>query len=199
MKKRKLRMILLMLVLTVFMLSGCGKTVEETVQEGNNVSETEDIEGTQETEDVETEEEKEAGVNNADLDDTKEVNAGDDGRGQEEKSFSDAAEELQGMVQSIDGDSVVISRIFSEESEEDGVYYAFSPGEGSDEEELITVSVTGETKYRVRTIKNGGEDVTEREGEFADIKKDYIVRVTGKMDDSRKEIEASEIVVMEIL
>ena len=67
------------------------------------------------------------------------------------------------------------------------------------EEELVTVSVTEDTKFQVRTIKNGGEDVTEREGTFEDMKKDMIVNVTGYMDNAGEEIRASEIVIMEVI
>ena len=71
--------------------------------------------------------------------------------------------------------------------------------EGSDEEELVTVSVTEDTKFQVRNIKNGGEDVTEREGTFEDMKKDMIVNVTGYMDNAGEKIRASEIVIMEVI
>jgi len=53
--------------------------------------------------------------------------------------------------------------------------------------------------FQVRTIKNGGEDVTEREGTFEDMKKDMIVNVTGYMDNAGEEIRASEIVIMEVI
>lgn len=174
MKKRKIWAIFFTLTIVISMFSGCGKTAEETVQEVNNVNESEDNENAPE-------------------------NEGADESRTPEKSFSDNTEELEGMVQRVGENTVLISRIFSEKSEEDGLYYAFSPGEGSEEEELLTVSVTDNTKYQVRTIKNSGEDVTEREGEFADIKKDYIIKVTGNIDDAGEEIMASEIVIMEIL
>lgn len=173
MKKRK---IFLCLTLSLLLLAGCGKDTG-TVQELNNTNESGDNENTPDNADAGAAGEKDP----------------------EEELFSDTEEELEGMVQSVGESSVVISRIFSEESEEDGLYYVYSPGEGSDEEELITVSVTDDTKYRVRIIENGGEDATEKEGEFADIKKDLMIKVTGYMDDAGKEMRASEIVIMEIL
>lgn len=169
------------------------------MQETNSLNENGDNENTPQNEDAEEEKDSNTETKNADLNDTKAENGEPDGGEPEEESFSENSEELEGMVQSIGEGSVVISRIFSEKSEEDGLYYVSGVAEGSDEEELVTVSVTEDTKFQVRTIKNGGEDVTEREGTFEDMKKDMIVNVTGYMDNAGEEIRASEIVIMEVI
>lgn len=199
MKKRKIRLMLVTLAATISMLSGCGKAGGEAMQETNSLNENGDNENTPQNEDAEEEKDSNTETKNADLNDTKAENGEPDGGEPEEESFSENSEELEGMVQSIGEGSVVISRIFSEKSEEDGLYYVSGVAEGSDEEELVTVSVTEDTKFQVRTIKNGGEDVTEREGTFEDMKKDMIVNVTGYMDNAGEEIRASEIVIMEVI
>ena len=199
MKKRKIRLMLVTLAATISMLSGCGTAGEEAMQETNSLNENGNNENAPQNEDAEEEKDSNTETKNADLNDTKAENGEPDGGGPEEESFSENSEELEGMVQSIGEGSVVISRIFSEKSEEDGLYYVSGVAEGSDEEELVTVSVTEDTKFQVRTIKNGGEDVTEREGTFEDMKKDMIVNVTGYMDNAGEEIRASEIVIMEVI
>ena len=199
MKKRKIRLMLVTLAAAISMLSGCGKAGEEAMQETNSLNENGNNENTPQNEDAEEEKDSNTETKNADLNDTKAENGEPDGGEPAEESFSEDSEELEGMVQSIGEGSVVISRIFSEKSEEDGLYYVSGVAEGSDEEELVTVSVTEDTKFQVRTIKNGGEDVTEREGTFEDMKKDMIVNVTGYMDNAGEEIRASEIVIMEVI
>lgn len=199
MKKRKIRLMLVTLAAAISMLSGCGKAGEEAMQETNSLNENGNNENAPQNEDAEEEKDSNTETKNADLNDTKAENGEPDGGEPEEESFSENSEELEGMVQSIGEGSVVISRIFSEKSEEDGLYYVSGVAEGSDEEELVTVSVTEDTKFQVRTIKNGGEDVTEREGTFEDMKKDMIVNVTGYMDNAGEEIRASEIVIMEVI
>lgn len=183
-----------------FMLSmlmiGCGDDAGTTVQEANSVNENgnndEDA-----VDDIEEAEENE-GTNDNDMDvDRKPLN--DSESGVEEITFSDKEEEMEGMVQSVGEDIVVISKIFSGESEVDGLYYAFSPGEGSDEEELIKVHITSETKFQLQTIKSGGEDVTEKEGKFTDIKEDVMIRVTGYMDETKAELKAKEVVIIEVI
>ena len=156
MKKRKIRLMLVTLAAAISMLSGCGKAGEEAMQETNSLNENGDNENTPQNEDAEEEKDSNTETKNADLNDTKAENGEPDGGEPEEESFSENSEELEGMVQSIGEGSVVISRIFSEKSEEDGLYYVSGVAEGSDEEELVTVSVTEDTKFQVRTIKNGG-------------------------------------------
>ncbi len=189
MKKRKMILCLCFSVL----LFGCGD------REGEEIAEQEVI-NMEESGNNESVEDKDASVVN----DTEVKEEGDTGKEDtdsktDEKSFSDMEEALEGMVQKVEENSVVISRIFSGESEEDGLYYAFSPGEGSEEEELITVYVTDDTRYQYQTIKNGGEDVTETEGSFTDIKKDLMVKVTGNMNETKDEMQAKEIVIIEVV
>lgn len=180
MKKRNLIGCLCLSIL----LAGCGNDAVSTVQEDNNVNENGNNEETKEKEDI-----KETKV----LDEEE-----SEGRS-EERLFSDTEEELEGMVQSVGEESVVISKILSGVSEEDGLYYAFSPGEGSEEEVLITVYVTEDTKYQYQTIKNGGEDVTEKEGKFTDIKQDIMIKVTGYMGETGEEMKAKEIMVIDVI
>lgn len=192
MKKRDL---FLCFMLSMLMI-GCGDDAGTTVQEANSVNENgnndEDA-----VDDIEEAEENE-GTNDNDMDvNRKPLN--DSESGVEEITFSDKEEEMEGMVQSVGEDIVVISKIFSGESEVDGLYYAFSPGEGSDEEELIKVHITSETKFQLQTIKSGGEDVTEKEGKFTDIKEDVMIKVTGYMDETKAELKAKEVVIIEVI
>ena len=76
---------------------------------------------------------------------------------------------LSGKVRSIGQNSVVISKIFVEESEDGNGSIVFLPGEGDREEELVTVNVTDATEFHHWTIKNGGGDIDMRESSFSEI------------------------------
>lgn len=88
--------------------------------------------------------------------------------------------ELEGSIESIDDNSVVINQIVT--GEEDNVAIAY----GGSDKILITVYFSEETEFEVRTVKNSGvngdADVEKRQGAFSDLKKDAIIHMTGSYE-----------------
>lgn len=78
-------------------------------------------------------------------------------------------ENLSGKVRSVGENSVVISKIFVEESEDGNSSIVFLPGEGGREEELVNVKFTDDTKFYYWTIKGGGGDIDMRDSSFSEI------------------------------
>ncbi|MDE7248817.1 MAG: hypothetical protein K2N82_02810, partial [Lachnospiraceae bacterium] len=67
-------------------------------------------------------------------------------------------ESLSGKVRSIGENSVIISKIFVEDSEDGNSSIVILPGEGGREEELVTVNFTAATAFHHWTINSGGGD-----------------------------------------
>lgn len=91
-------------------------------------------------------------------------------------------EELLGNVVSIGENSVVISHIFTEESEDGKTDIAWAPAPGSEDEILVNVICTADTQYEYERVKNSGinpEDIETRAGNFSDIQKGLSLDVTG--------------------
>lgn len=88
--------------------------------------------------------------------------------------------ELEGSIESIDDNSVVINQIVT--GEEDNVAIAY----GGSDKILITVYFSEETEFEVRTVKNSGvngdADAEKRQGAFSDLKKDAIIHMTGSYE-----------------
>lgn len=88
--------------------------------------------------------------------------------------------ELEGSIESIDDNSVVINQIVT--GEEDNVAIAY----GGSDKILITVYFSEETEFEVRTVKNSGvngdADVEKRQGAFSDLKKDATIHMTGSYE-----------------
>ncbi|MDE7206987.1 MAG: hypothetical protein K2N90_07510 [Lachnospiraceae bacterium] len=97
---------------------------------------------------------------------------------EQEDSQSQADTELDGSVESIGDNSIVINKIFT--SETTAVSYA------GDEKVLITAYFSEETTYEIRTVKNSGvngdADVTKEQGAFSDIKEQSSVNMTGSYE-----------------
>ncbi len=91
-------------------------------------------------------------------------------------------ENLSGKVRSIGENSVVISKIFVEESEDGNGSIVILPGEGDREEELVTVNFTDATEFHHWTIKNGGGDIDMRESSFSEIEEDSGLEMSGNYD-----------------
>lgn len=92
--------------------------------------------------------------------------------------------ELDGSVKSIGEDSLVVSQSFtmpSENSEEGQLMV--SPAEGSEDEVLVTVHVSENTRYRIHTVKNGGvngdADVEKIDAGFGDIREKSSITAHG--------------------
>lgn len=94
---------------------------------------------------------------------------------------------LSGTVRGIGENSVVISRIFVEDS------LVFIPEEGSPEEEFVTVKCTDSTVFRHWTIKGGGADIIMKEASFSDIVDRSELEMKGYFDG--EDFVAEEIII----
>ena len=99
-----------------------------------------------------------------------------DSKEENNSNQSQADSELDGSVESIGDNSIVINEVFHISESEDITYV------GSDKV-LVTVYFSEETKYEVWAVKNGGingdSDIDKREGGFSDIKNQLLVNLTG--------------------
>lgn len=93
---------------------------------------------------------------------------------------------------------VVVSKIFTEEVD-GGMVAEVIAIDGSEDEELITVYFTESTTFKIKTVKNAGEEVTEKEGAFSDIKEELTLEVKGKMDARGEEFLADEVFIYEFI
>lgn len=93
--------------------------------------------------------------------------------------------ELEGNVRSIGADSFVAARV--EVWSEGDVSYAAGAAPGyEDEEDLITVHVNQNCVWEFKTVKNSGihpEDVSTREGSFADLQEGIATSIKGSWQD----------------
>ena len=87
--------------------------------------------------------------------------------------------ELEGSIESIGNNSVVINKTFNL-SENMAVSY------GDSEKVLITVYFSEETEYEVWTVKNGGingdSDIEKQQGTFSDLKEQVSIKLTGSYE-----------------
>ena len=99
--------------------------------------------------------------------------------------------ELDGDIESIGDNSVVINEVFHLS---DNVSVAY---ENVEEKVLITVYFSEETKFEVWTIKNGGmngdADTEKRQGTFSDLKHDTYISMTGSY--SGNDFYAKQVVI----
>ena len=91
-------------------------------------------------------------------------------------------ESLSGKVRSIGENSVVISKIFVEESEDGNSSIVILPGEGGREEELVIVNFTDATEFHHWTIKSGGGDIDMRGSSFSEIAVGSGLEMSGNYD-----------------
>lgn len=108
--------------------------------------------------------------------------------------------EIDGDVRSLSADSFVICK--HETWSEDGASFATAAAPGYEkEEDMITVHVAEKCVYEYRTVKNGGvspEDVSTREGTFADLKERMSVIINGNWQDDGSFL-ADSMVMMEFV
>ncbi len=87
--------------------------------------------------------------------------------------------ELDGSIERIDENSVVINKTFYP-SEDTAVVYAASG------KELVNVYFSEETEFEVWTVKNGGvngdADIEKRQGAFSDLEQGASINMTGYYD-----------------
>lgn len=88
-------------------------------------------------------------------------------------------------MRSVDADSFVICK--HETWEEDGYSYAVAVASGYEEEsDLITIHMAQNCGYQYKTVKNSGinpEDVSSRDGSFADVKEGLMATIEGNWQD----------------
>ena len=95
---------------------------------------------------------------------------------QADNSQTQSDSELEGSIESIGNNSVVINKTFHP-SENEAVSY------GGSEKVLITVYFSEETEYEIWTVKNSGvngdSDVEKQQGAFSDLKEQTSIKLTG--------------------
>ena len=89
--------------------------------------------------------------------------------------------QLEGNIESIGNNSVVINKTFHP-SENEAVSY------GGSEKVLITVYFSEDTEYEVWTVKNGGvngdSDIEKQQGAFSDLKEQASIKLTGGYEEN---------------
>ena len=99
--------------------------------------------------------------------------------------------ELDGNIESIADNSVVINKVFHPTANT-AVSYA-----DDSEKVLITVYFSDETEFEVWTVKNSGvngdADTEKRQGAFSDLKQDVHINVTGSYEG--KDFYANHIII----
>lgn len=187
MKKEKATLVIAVLLIAI---TGCGNKTEQLVESTEVIAEPKDYSNT------ETDGESDESKNETDNEENQEDLS------KEDMSAKETSEEesLEGTVKSINENDnfVVISKIFTEELDGGGEL-AVAAGAGDKGEELITVYFTEETRFQIKTVKNAGEEVTEKEGDFSDIKEESILNFKGNMDDKGEEFLATDVVIYEFV
>lgn len=102
-------------------------------------------------------------------------------------------EHLSGRVRSMGDNSVVISKIFIEESEDGNSDIVYLPGEGDQKEELVTVNFKDHTEFHYWVIKSGGGNIDMRESSFSEIEEGSELEMYGNYDG--KAFIASKVIV----
>lgn len=169
--------------------AGCGKVeepvpvdVSSTNMEELKVETSEDVDAAGET----VQPDAENGNSESDTPENEQPDEENDGRAeQDQETQSVGSAELSGNVYSLGQDSFVVSK--QETWEEDGASLAVGVAPGYEkEEDLATVYVSENCRYQYKTVKNGGinpEDVSEREGSFADLRERILVVMKGSWQD----------------
>jgi len=121
---------------------------------------------------------------------------GDEAAGQQAPASED--EELTGSVRNVGQDSFVVSKTTTYHEEDAQIEVGTAPGAPG--EELITVYVDENCTYQYKTVKNAGinpEDISAREGSFADMKEGLSVIIKGGWRDGS--FYADSMVMMEMI
>ncbi|MCX4339544.1 MAG: hypothetical protein OSJ72_07850 [Lachnospiraceae bacterium] len=177
---------ILMLAITA---AGCGK-VEKPIPIDLSAGNMEELQG-----------ENAGGAEDDAINDaTKEVEQDSAQGNSEQNAQSVGSTQLEGDVRSVEADSFVICK--NETWEEDGYSYGICPAPGyEDESDLLTIHTTKDCDYQYKTVKNGGmnpEDVSTREGSFADVKEGLAVTIQGSWQEDGRFL-ADSVVLMEFV
>lgn len=181
--KRKLSVsFMLMAIMTAaWMFTGCGEKGRDDI-----VSQTEEIDRTEQSENGESGEEQkpdkadEQSADNNAPDDESTSKSSDTPAG--DASDSSASEELEVVVESLGDHSVLGNKIFVETGI-DGNGEIAMVSSGGDNKTLVSVYFDDDVSFVYCIIKNGGADVETHEGSFSDIKKGFILDMTGHYQD----------------
>lgn len=99
---------------------------------------------------------------------------------QADNTQSQSDSELDGSIESIADNSMIINKTFHPSANVSVTY------EDASEKVLVTVYFSEETEFEVWTVKNGGvngdADTEKRQGAFSDLKHDAHVDMTGSYD-----------------
>lgn len=125
------------------------------------------------------------GVKNGTLGGENDSAAAQDESAQQTQNQSVGTAQLEGDVLSVSQDSFVVAR--NETFTEGGASYMVGAAPGyEDEEDKITVRVAESCAYQYKTVKNGGinpEDVSTKEGSYADLQEGLLVVIQGSWQD----------------
>ncbi len=209
MKRKKAALWIAVCLISV---TGCGGQKEQLVETEDIVTPVQDDDSFEEDENKEEAENNtsENDENNAERNDENNAEGNDennasgndennasgndenDGKTQAEESFSGVVSEINKK-----DNFVVVRKIITQEGGTVAVVTVAE--EAGEEEDLVTVFFTDNTAFKVKTVKNAGEEVTEREGAFSDIKKESTLEFKGKMDAKGQEFLADEVVICEFV
>ena len=168
-KKLSVSFVLLTIMTASWMFTGCGGKEQSDI-----VSQTEEINKTERSANAENDEER----GKPDEESTSksfDTPAGD-------VSDSSATEELEVVVESLGDHSILGNKIFIETGINGNGEIAVV-GAGGDNKTLVSVYFEEDVSFTYLVIKNGGADVETREGSFSDIKKGFILDMTGHYQD----------------
>ena len=120
-------------------------------------------------------------ISNKQDSDTEEQNTAETSKAAEiQEETSSLYSELDGSVESIADNSVIINKTFHPSANISVTY------EDTSEKVLVTVYFSEETEFEIWTVKNGGvngdTDVEKRQGSFSDLKQDAHIAMTGSYD-----------------
>ena len=198
-KKLSVSFVLLTIMTASWMFTGCGGKGQSDI-----VSQTEEINRTERSANAENDEErgkpdeessdKSLETTEKQRPDKADEQSPDNNAPDEEstsKSFdtpagdvsdSSAAEELEVVVESLGDHSILGNKIFIETGINGNGEIAVV-GAGGDNKTLVSVYFEEDVSFTYLVIKNGGADVETREGSFSDIKKGFILDMTGHYQD----------------
>lgn len=183
----KMKAAIILCAISLMAVTGCGEKADQSVTvvdvEKTDLGKEQEPEGEGAGSMEEVTQDKTGGVKDGEA-----VPENGEGSSENEKETSETGnaekentETLEGTVKSIGDGSIVISKAFTEE--EDGVMFMYAPAEGSEDEILITVNFSENTKFILHTVKNSGingdSDVTKTEASFSDIKEKASVSLSG--------------------
>lgn len=199
MKKRKVihygkKFTVLICVALTLTITGCSEKSEDSDVMVEKIEDVQSENQNESGQEAETKEEDESEKNS----ENEEVN-----KSKKSDNKSQATEILEGDIRSIGESGIVISQLFTEDSEGDEeAAIAYMPAEGSSDEVLITVNFTDSTKYEIKTVANGGvngdADVTVTEASFSDLKESSSVVLTGHYI-SEKEFQAELVSIYDFI